>query len=90
MAKWTLVSNHGGVLAMIKEREQVTLREIAGALDLTERSVHRIVADLVEAGYVVKDREGRSNRYDVKEDLPVGHPLRHDVRVGDLLKVLTD
>jgi hypothetical protein len=58
---------------------------------ITERSAHRIVSELVEDGYVIRERSGRRNLYKVDPELPLHHPLAEEVeqsRVGDLLEVL--
>jgi uncharacterized membrane protein len=39
-------------------------------VNVTERNAYRLVTDLVEAGYVVKEREGRRNRYRVQAQRP--------------------
>ena len=55
---------------------------------LLERAAHKVVSDLVEEGYVLRDRVGRRNHYTVKHELPLRHPLVQEREVGDLLKVL--
>jgi DNA-binding transcriptional ArsR family regulator len=67
----------------------ITAREIAARLDITERSVMRIIKDLEEAGYVTIDRVGRVNHYQVNAHLPLRRDETRDVLIGDLLKVLT-
>jgi hypothetical protein len=37
---------------------------------------------------VVRERQGRRNRYEVKTELPLPHPLAREYEVGDLLDVL--
>jgi DNA-binding IclR family transcriptional regulator len=44
----------------------VRLRDIAATVGITERSAYSIVTDLTAAGYVVKNRDGRRNRYLVR------------------------
>ena len=66
----------------------IRLRDIAAAVGITERAAHRIVSELVEEGYVVRERQGRRNRYQVKTKLPLRHPLAEEHEVGDLLEVL--
>lgn len=88
MATWTFVTNHGAVLALISEHAEITAREIAAQLGITERSVHRIIADLESEGYIRKHRVGRANRYHVNPDLPLRLPNQRDTVVGDLIKVL--
>jgi len=88
MPPWTFVTNHGAVLSVIAQHEQITAREIASHLGITERSVLRIIADLEAAGYLQRIREGRSNRYAVNHNLPLRRPETRDIMVGDLLNAL--
>lgn len=66
----------------------IRLRDIAAAVGITERAAHRIVAELVEEGYLLREREGRRNRYQVVEELSLRHPLVEGHRIGELLQVL--
>ena len=88
MKEWTFITNHGAVLALIVKCGQIKAIDIASELGLTERSVRRIIADLVAASYVVIDKIGRVNRYRVKPALPLRRPESRDVKIGELLKVL--
>jgi hypothetical protein len=64
------------------------MRDIAGAVGITERAAQRIVSDLIEAGYVSRRRDGRRNEYSVRTDLPLLLPDQRDVDLGSLLNVL--
>lgn len=64
------------------------LRDVASALGVTERTAYGVVADLTEAGYLVKERDGRRNRYHVQRDLPLRDDIGRDRSVGELLDVL--
>jgi DNA-binding Lrp family transcriptional regulator len=66
----------------------IRLRHIASTVGITERAAHRIVSELAEEGYVLREREGRRNRYQVVPELPLRHPLVAERAVGDLLRVL--
>jgi hypothetical protein len=66
----------------------VRLRDIAAGLGITERSAHAIVADLTTAGYVIKHKDGRRNRYQIQEHLPLPEPASRGSAIGDLLAVL--
>ena len=90
MATWTFITNHGAVLALITERGQVTAREIATELEITERSVHRIITDLESEGYIERRREGRVNLYKVNHDLPLRQAVVRATVIGDILKVLLE
>jgi DNA-binding transcriptional ArsR family regulator len=88
MAGWTLLTNHGHALLCVAKDPGMTLRQIGDCVGITERAAHRIVSDLVEAGYLEKRREGTRNAYEVKPDVPMRHPLIEDHWVGELLAVL--
>jgi DNA-binding MarR family transcriptional regulator len=64
------------------------MRDIAETVGITERAAQRIVADLVEAGYVQRTRVGRRNRYSVDETIKMRHPAQRDHDVGELLGLL--
>jgi DNA-binding Lrp family transcriptional regulator len=88
MPEWTFITNHGAVLALISQNSQITAREIAETLGMTERPVRRIIAELEAAGYLYKQRVGRVNRYRVNLDLPLRRPEARATMVGELLRVL--
>jgi DNA-binding Lrp family transcriptional regulator len=85
---WDFLTNHAHVLICVADDPGIRLRDIAAAVGITERAAHRILSELVEEGYVLRERQGRRNRYQVEPDLPLRHPLVNGRAVGDLLKVL--
>src|ERR671936_2727314 len=85
---WDFLTNHAHVLTCVADDPGIRLREIAAAVGITERAAHRILSELVEEGYVLREREGRRNRYQVVPQLPLRHPLVRGREVGDLLEVL--
>lgn len=87
-SKWDFLTNHAHVLLCIAQDPGIRLRDIAEFVGITERAAHRIVTELVGAGYVTREREGRRNRYTVKLDQPLRHPLVKDQKIGELIKVL--
>jgi hypothetical protein len=66
----------------------VRLRDLAAIVGVTERAAHDIVTDLVTAGYVVKDKNGRRNRYRIQEHLPLRDPITNDLTIGQMLDLL--
>jgi predicted transcriptional regulator len=88
VARWDFLTNHAHVLVCVAHDPGIRLRDIATAVGITERAAHRILSELVEEGYVLRERHGRRNRYEVKPELPLRHPLVHEREVGDLLDVL--
>jgi uncharacterized membrane protein len=85
---WDFLTNHAHVLTCVADDPGIRLRDIATAVGITERATHRILSELVEAGYVLRERRGRRNYYEVVPDLPLRHPLVQGRDVGDLLRVL--
>lgn len=68
----------------------IRLRDIAAELSITERHAYGIVADLTEAGYLVKEKDGRRNRYRVRAHLPLRESSTRKRTVGELLALLSD
>jgi hypothetical protein len=88
VANWTFLTNHARVLLCIAQDPGVRLRDIAASLGITERSTYGIVTDLAEAGYVVKQKTGRRNRYQIQTHLPLPEPSSQERTVGDVLALL--
>lgn len=86
---WTFLSNHGHVLVALAADPRARMRDVAVRVGITERAVQMIVRDLEEAGYVVRQRVGRRNRYTVVRRGRFRHPLEEHVRVGDFLDLVT-
>jgi predicted transcriptional regulator len=86
---WDFLTNHAHVLLCVANDPGVRLRDIADAVGITERGAHKILSQLVEEGYVRRERQGRRNNYEVLTDLPLRHPLVQEKEIGDLLAVLT-
>jgi MarR family len=89
VASWTFLTTHARVLLLVAHDPGIRLRDIAASLDITERGAFGIITDLVEAGYVVKEREGRRNRYHIQADLPLPEPTGRERTVGEVLALLT-
>jgi hypothetical protein len=86
--RWDFLTNHAHVLICVARDPGIRLRDIAAAVGITERAAHRILSELVDEDYVLRERHGRRNRYKVKPELPLRHPLVQEREVGDLLNVL--
>jgi len=86
---WTLLTGHGHVLVEIARNPDARIRDISPVVDLTERTVQAIVADLEAAGYLTRTRVGRRTRYTVNPDNPFRHSAQEGLRVGPLLDLLT-
>lgn len=88
MPEWTIIANHGLVLAYMSKHPRSTAREIASAIKITEWTVRKIIDDLEAAGYIERQRLGRRNTYRINPRSSLRHETVRDVMVGDLLKVL--
>jgi Mn-dependent DtxR family transcriptional regulator len=85
---WGFLTNHGRVLLWIAHDPGARLRDIAAELEITERTAYGIVTDLTEAGYVVKAKDGRRNRYEVQGHLPLRDAITRERTVGEVLNLL--
>jgi DNA-binding transcriptional ArsR family regulator len=90
MAEWSFLTNHARVLVCIAHDPGVRLRDIAASVGITERTAYGIVTDLTKAGYVVKDKDGRRNRYRIETQLPLRETVGREQTIGELLGVLVD
>jgi DNA-binding IscR family transcriptional regulator len=89
VASWTFLTTHARVLLLVAHDPGVRLRDIAASLGITERSAFGVITDLVEAGYVVKEKDGRRNRYHIQAHLPLPEPTARERTVGEVLALLT-
>jgi len=85
---WTFLTAHARVLLLVARDPGVRLRDIADSLDITERSAFSIVTDLVEAGYVIKEKDGRRNQYHIQAHLPLPEPSSQERTLGEVLALL--
>ena len=88
-SSWTFLTNHTHVLLCLYRNADQRLRDVAMAVGITERMVQRIVAELVEAGFLQITKEGRCNRYTVNSSLRLRHPLEMQHTIGELLSLLS-
>jgi DNA-binding IclR family transcriptional regulator len=88
MAQWTFLSNHAQVLLCVAHDPSSRLRDIGERVGITERAVHRFFDELVEAGYLTRERRGRRSHYTIVDHLPLPDPLVREQRVADLLRLL--
>ncbi len=86
---WTFLSNHTHVMVCLAGNADLTLRDIAQTVGITERAVHRIVSELEEAGALTRERAGRRNVYRIHAQLHLRHPLEAHCTIGEILKLLT-
>ena len=87
-AKGTFLTSHARVLLCIARDPGVRLRDIAASVGITERSAHGIVTDLAGAGYIVKHKNGRRNRYQIQAHLPLPEPASRERTAGEVLALL--
>lgn len=86
MTDWSFLTNHGKILVALVGMPGASLREIADAAGTTERTAHRIVCDLEEAGYVKRHRLASRNFYEIGLEAP--EPLNGRHREHEMAHVL--
>ena len=88
MPSWSFLTNHARVLLCIAHDPGMRLRDIAARVGITERSAYGIVTDLADACYVVKQKDGRRNRYEIQAHLPLREPASQEPAIGEVLALL--
>jgi DNA-binding MarR family transcriptional regulator len=87
---WTFVTNHAAVLLCVARDPEIRMRDIAERVGITERAAQRIVADLVDEGYVTRKRAGRRNVYEVEPGRAMRHRLARHREIGDFLELMLE
>ena len=87
-SRWTFLTNHAHVLAVLDSNPEIVLRQVAACVGITERAVQRIIQDLEECGFIKRERVGRQNRYRVRKSQPLRHPIEAHRTIGDLLRLI--
>jgi IclR helix-turn-helix domain len=90
MAEWSFLTNHARALLLIAHDPGARLRDLAAGLHVTERTAYGLVVDLTDAGYVVKEKAGRRNRYHIQEHLPLRESTSRERTIGEMLDLLVD
>ena len=90
MAEWSFLTNHARALLYIAQHPDARLRDLAAALDVTERTAYGVVGDLTASGYVVKEKDGRRNRYHIQEHLPLRDAIGRERTIGEVLDLLLE
>jgi hypothetical protein len=90
VAEWSFLTNHARVLMCIAHDPGIRLRDIASTLNITERTAYGIVTDLTNGGYVVKEKDGRRNRYQIQAHLPLREPITRERTIGEVLALLLE
>jgi Mn-dependent DtxR family transcriptional regulator len=90
MTDWSFLTNHARALLYLARDSEARLRDLAAALDVTERTAYGIVSDLTAAGYVVKEKDGRRNHYEIQDHLPLRDSIGRERTIGEVLHLLGD
>jgi len=85
---WTFLTNHAQVLLCLADDPDIRLRDVADRVGITERAAQRILAELVDAGYVESVRVGRRNRYTIDRQHAMRHSAQFGYEIGALIQAL--
>jgi DNA-binding IclR family transcriptional regulator len=90
MREWSFLTNHARALLLVAQEPSTRLRDIASALDVTERTAYDLMTDLTDAGYLVKEKDGRRNRYHLQAHLPLRETIGRERRIGEIVDLFVD
>ncbi len=85
---WTFLTNHAHVLILLARDPEITLRDLAETIGITERAIHKIIGELEDEGYLTRERVGRKNQYRLSLDRPLRHPIESHRNVGDIIQLI--
>lgn len=86
---WTFLTNHMHVIVCLYRQREITVRQMALDIGITERSVQRILTELAEDDVIEKIKSGRNNQYIINMEHKLRHPLEAQHTVGELLEILS-
>ena len=84
---WKFLTNHAHVLLCVAENPNLRVLDLAKHVGITQRAVQRVLTDLEQGGYLVRERIGRRSVYSIRTNGRLRHPLQQRKRIGDLLKL---
>lgn len=84
---WTFLTHHARVLLVIARDPGLTLRQLADACQISERTAQAVVADPEQAGYLHRRRVGRRNQYTLHLDRTFRHPAEAGISVRALVQL---
>ena len=84
-ASCQFLTSHAHVLVCLSLEPTARMRDIAQRVGITERRAQAVVSELVETGYLHRERAGRRNVYTVRRELPLHHPLWEECSIGEIL-----
>lgn len=84
---WTFLTNHAHILIAVAREPHARVRDLAADVGITERAVLQILADLEEAGFIERLRDGRRTVYRLNRKAHLRHPIEAAHEIGELLKL---
>jgi len=90
MQHCNFLTAHGEALNLITRRPSITTDEMASALGITKSKVRRVMADLVDDGYVSKNKNGKELVYQIVANVFLDDEKRREVEVLEYLRLLLE
>jgi len=63
MSDGAFLTNEARVLLCVADDRNVRMRDIAACVGVTERAAYDLLCELIERGYLSREKVGRRNRY---------------------------
>ncbi len=90
MSSWTFLTHHAHVLLEVAKNPDATVQQLAVEVNISTRSTVTILGDLVDTGYLERERRGRRNHYSVVPSAPLRHRSNAGHTVGELMVALAE
>lgn len=88
MAHWTFFTNHAHILFLVALDPNITVKEIAVKVGITERAAMQILSHLAEDDFIKVTKVGRRNTYKVNSKKHLRHSIEGNCKVEDIIKIL--
>jgi DNA-binding transcriptional ArsR family regulator len=86
--RWGLLTNHALVLIHVVEHPRSTLRDIADAVNITERAAMSLLRALEEDAIISRRKEGRRNVYTVDVNALMSHRTQGTYSIAEIANAL--
>lgn len=90
MSRWTFFTNYGHVIFLVSKSPNITSKDMAQEIGITERAVQKIIHDLEEDGFIKIKKVGRNNEYRIVGRKKLRHSIEKNCRVDELIQLICE
>lgn len=88
MSSWNFFTNHGHIIILLGKNCELTIKEIADTVGITERATQKIIKDLVDDGFIKIKKIGRKNSYKIIGRKRLRHEIEKDCKIEQIIETI--